>query len=91
MVQYLNNLNKLDLKGATMQTIQLNVHSNHLDFLLSVLQNLKDGIVENIIVDSKKRPSITTKVPNSKTLETIRDIETGNNYEDVTLEELKRA
>ena len=34
-----------------MQTIQLNVHSNHIDFLLSMLQNLKDGIIENIIVD----------------------------------------
>jgi len=33
------------------QTIQLNVHSNHIDFLLSMLQNLKDGIIENIIVD----------------------------------------
>ena len=34
-----------------MQTIQLNVNSNHIDFLLSMLQNLKDGIVENIIVN----------------------------------------
>jgi len=33
------------------QTIQLNVNSNHIDFLLSMLQNLKDGIVENIIVN----------------------------------------
>jgi len=32
------------------QTIQLNVNSNHIDFLLSMLQNLKDGIIENIIV-----------------------------------------
>ena len=34
-----------------MQTIQLNVNSNHIDFLLSMLQNLKDGIIENIIVN----------------------------------------
>jgi len=33
------------------QTIQLNVNSNHIDFLLSMLQNLKDGIIENIIVN----------------------------------------
>ena len=36
-----------------MQTIQLSVHSNHIDFLLSMLQNLKEGIVENIIVDKQ--------------------------------------
>ena len=35
------------------QTIQLSVHSNHMDFLLSMLQNLKEGIVENIIVDKQ--------------------------------------
>jgi len=35
------------------QTIQLSVHSNHIDFLLSMLQNLKEGIVENIIVDKQ--------------------------------------
>jgi len=34
-----------------LQTIQLNVNSNHIDFLLSMLQNLKDGIIENIIVN----------------------------------------
>jgi len=44
------------------QTIQLNVHSNHIDFLLSMLQNLKDGIVENIIVD---KPTVNTSVSNS--------------------------
>jgi len=44
------------------QTIQLSVHSNHIDFLLSILQNLKDGIVENIIVD---KPIANTSVANS--------------------------
>ncbi|NOZ91045.1 MAG: hypothetical protein GXO60_07150 [Epsilonproteobacteria bacterium] len=71
-----------------MQTIQISVHDNNLDFLLSILQNLKDGIVDSIVVDKKILP---TNIPNSKTLETIKDIETGNNYEDITLEELKRA
>lgn len=45
-----------------MQTIQLNVHSNHIDFLLSILQNLKDGIIENIIVN---KPIVNTSVENS--------------------------
>jgi len=44
------------------QTIQLNVHSNHIDFLLSILQNLKDGIIENIIVN---KPIANTSVENS--------------------------
>jgi len=44
------------------QTIQLNVHSNHIDFLLSILQNLKDGIIENIIVN---KPIVNTSVENS--------------------------
>ena len=29
------------------------------------------------------------KIPNNKTLEALRDIEIGNNYEDITLEDLK--
>ena len=29
------------------------------------------------------------KIPNEETLEAMRDVATGNNYEDVTLEELK--
>jgi len=44
------------------QTIQLDVHSNHIDFLLSMLQNLKDGIIENIIVD---KPMANTSIENS--------------------------
>jgi len=31
------------------------------------------------------------KIPNDETLEAIRDVETGNNYEDVTLEDLKNS
>ena len=45
-----------------MQTIQLNVNSNHIDFLLSMLQNLKDGIIENIIVN---KPVSITSISNS--------------------------
>lgn len=30
------------------------------------------------------------KIPNDETLQAMRDVETGENYEDVTLEELKR-
>ena len=30
------------------------------------------------------------KIPNDETLEAMRDVETGKNYEDVTLEDLKR-
>ena len=48
-----------------MQTIQLSVHSNHIDFLLSMLQNLKDGIIENIIVD---KPIANTSIENSKSV-----------------------
>jgi DNA-damage-inducible protein J len=29
------------------------------------------------------------KIPNNKTLEAMLDVETGNNYEDITLEDLK--
>lgn len=31
------------------------------------------------------------KIPNDETLEAMRDVETGNNYEDITLEDLKRS
>ena len=31
------------------------------------------------------------KIPNDETLEAMRDVETGNNYEDVTLEDLKKT
>ena len=55
-----------------MQTIQLNVHSNHIDFLLSMLQNLKDGIIENIIVD---KPIANTSVDNSTISLTSKDSE----------------
>ena len=55
-----------------MQTIQLNVHSNHIDFLLSMLQNLKDGIIENIIVD---KPMASTSVENSTIRLTSKDSE----------------
>ena len=55
-----------------MQTIQLNVHSNHIDFLLSMLQNLKDGIVENIIVD---KPTAKTSVSNSTIRLSAKDSE----------------
>ena len=55
-----------------MQTIQLNVHSNHIDFLLSMLQNLKDGIIENIIVD---KPIANTSVGNSTIRLTSKDTE----------------
>ena len=55
-----------------MQTIQLNVHSNHIDFLLSMLQNLKDGIVENIIVD---KPTDNTPVANSTICLSAKDSE----------------
>jgi len=44
------------------QTIQLNVNSNHIDFLLSMLQNLKDGIIENITVN---KPVSSTSISNS--------------------------
>jgi len=54
------------------QTIQLNVHSNHVDFLLSMLQNLKDGIVENIVVD---RQSTDTSTDNHTIRLTSRDSE----------------
>jgi len=30
------------------------------------------------------------KIPNDETLQAMRDVETGENYEDVTLEDLKR-
>ncbi len=55
-----------------MQTIQLNVHSNHIDFLLSMLQNLKDGIVENIIVD---KPTFNTSVSNNTICLSAKDSE----------------
>jgi len=55
-----------------MQTIQLNVHSNHIDFLLSMLQNLKDGIVENIIID---KPITNTSIENSTICLTAKDSE----------------
>ncbi len=55
-----------------MQTIQLNVHSNHVDFLLSMLQNLKDGIIENIIVD---KPTANTSIENSIIRLTSKDTE----------------
>ena len=55
-----------------MQTIQLNVHSNHIDFLLSMLQNLKDGIIENIIVD---KPMTNSSVENSTIRLTSKDSE----------------
>lgn len=55
-----------------MQTIQLNVHSNHIDFLLSMLQNLKDGIIENIIVD---KPIANTFIANSTIRLTSKDSE----------------
>ena len=55
-----------------MQTIQLSVHSNHIDFLLSILQNLKDGIVENIIVD---KPIANTSVANSTICLSSKDSE----------------
>ncbi len=55
-----------------MQTIQLNVHSNHIDFLLSMLQNLKDGIVENIIVD---KPISNASVSNSTICLSAKDSE----------------
>lgn len=55
-----------------MQTIQLNVHSNHIDFLLSMLQNLKDGIIENIIVD---KPITNPSVSNSTIRLTSKDSE----------------
>lgn len=29
------------------------------------------------------------KIPNNKTLEAMRDVKTGNNYEEITLEDLK--
>jgi hypothetical protein len=44
------------------QTIQLNVNSNHIDFLLSMLQNLKDGIIENITVN---KPVSSTSISNT--------------------------
>ena len=31
------------------------------------------------------------KIPNDETLEAMRDVETGNNYEDVTLEDFKKT
>ena len=55
-----------------MQTIQLNVHSNHIDFLLSMLQNLKDGIIENIIID---KPIANTSASNSTICLTSKDSE----------------
>lgn len=55
-----------------MQTIELNVHSNHIDFLLSMLQNLKDGIIENIIVD---KPITNPSVSNSTIRLTSKDSE----------------
>jgi len=30
------------------------------------------------------------RIPNDETLEAMKDVETGNNYEDVTLEDLKK-
>ena len=30
------------------------------------------------------------KIPNDETLQAMKDVETGNNYEDVTLEDLKK-
>lgn len=55
-----------------MQTIQLNVHSNHIDFLLSMLQNLKDGIIENIIVD---KPIANASIANGTIRLTSKDSE----------------
>jgi uncharacterized protein (DUF1778 family) len=54
------------------QTIQLNVNSNHVDFLLSMLQNLKDGIIENIIID---KPIANTSVGDSTIRLTPKDTE----------------
>ena len=55
-----------------MQTIQLNVNSNHVDFLLSMLQNLKDGIIENIIID---KPIANASVGDSTIRLTPKDTE----------------
>ena len=55
-----------------MQTIQLNVHRNHIDFLLSMLQNLKDGIIENIIVD---KPIDNVSIANATIRLTSKDSE----------------
>ncbi len=55
-----------------MQTIQLNVNSNHVDFLLSMLQNLKDGIIENIIID---KPITNASVGNNTIRLTSKDTE----------------
>jgi len=54
------------------QTIQLNVNSKHIDFLLSILKNLKDGIIENIIVD---KPISNTSIVNSTIHLTPKDSE----------------
>jgi len=54
------------------QTIQLNVNSNHVDFLLSMLQNLKDGIIENIIID---KPIANASVGDSTIRLTPKDTE----------------
>jgi len=54
------------------QTIQLNVNSKHIDFLLSILKNLKDGIIENIIVD---KPISNTSVVNNTICLTPKDSE----------------
>jgi len=73
----------------------INLDSNIFYPTKDILKKEIDSIDEEYLeilykIISAFRP-ITTHVPNRETLETIRDIETGNNYEDITLEELRRA
>ena len=55
-----------------MYAVQLNVHSDKLELLLSIIQNLKDDIIESININNK------SKEPSKRLLKAMKEVESGN-------------
>ena len=54
---------------------------------LSLSQAVNIFLTQSVL---NRRLPFNVKIPNDETLEAMRDVETENNYEDITLEDLKK-
>ena len=63
--------------GNIMNEIKLSVNDEHLETLLTILHNLKDGVVSNIQVNNKTKTRTTQYQPKTNTI--IREENSGTN------------
>ena len=74
-----------------MKTIELKTDDSSVEVVLSILENLKDGLIREISIkkNSKNESDLEEfRLPNNETIEAMQDVLEGKNMQKVSMEEL---